>query len=1224
MSFHTNLLQEQKVGRMEVNSKHLRGHHLPCLSGSSQTPLITTNENESESSTFVSTQSLAFSSPTNRQKLASCNSPQLRSASIISGPATSIFFPPLPSRSKQQSNSKSNVLLELGTGADNICPSPYVADVNMNAEHECDRGHAQNTTMSPNFVRFSTPESSPSKISSPLIMPAKSFHGPFSESPHLITQPPHAAKPTDVMKTNDSANNTVCWSQQDESYHLYHEPIDLEEQDLNRALPITPNKFTTENSSGQKTHDVEHSNNCSSSQARTRTTNTNASVNSNVKDWSFLAPSEPAKKSPTVTGSGGTGSSTNRLPPFNERVGIDRRNDVSADIYFCYVTLKSNERANHRSRSYHGPKNSSHNEAQQALCTKDVIKNLSSSSIADLPNSPSTKALSMMPMHFRDHCLRELIETESNYVHALEMMITCFARPLEHLLKRDENQLIFGHIKYFHGIHSAFQADLVKAALRSYNRDTPSLSIPLRNSFNSSPSVNQRNGQTSSNPATPTAMSGIAQRVSPLLSPAIKDLPELPGSNKNYPKISTCFLNIKDKFLKYGEYCASLSKAQALLDELTTRNETIAAHLDRCQQDANEGKFKLRDLLSLPMQRILKYHLLLAQLIKNTSATNDDYQGLKKAHEAMVDLGQYINEVKRDSEAIQIINDIEQSIIGLNMPANTQLTDYGRLVTDGFLRVRVPQDCRAKSCHDAKLKLPHDAKLKQKRYVFVFDKVILMCKISGVRGYHYKEALVLSEFEIDTISLPVSSDTGSKHATKDKWNFNFNLVRPSDKTTYSFYAKTSELKTKWIEAIQKAIDNIRPPACRNKETNHEFLMHTFEKASSCDHCGKLLLGLYYQGYRCRNCFSSAHKKCLSLIRPCGPCLPPRPGNTLSHPRTRCEEPPSPSVRSNCSDESRNVFIHFPSSNSSSTQCVDAIMKNEYSNIESENDPTFPSRDGSKSSQSLAAHRPISSMINVSQQNSTNHLLQQKLLLRGSSSTPSICQGSTLRARALSNFETNQDDDNLRIHEGDMVQVYRSSMKPVIGAPNGIEDSMAQLKLGLGENLPENNDGSSWWLGKNMRTGQEGKFPSSIVEILPDQPWGPNKSDSQIQNIPPIETDLMNGEMKNGYVNFILNDYPWFHGRMERDKAQALLEKMPHGTFLVRVSPKHKGSYVISLNYNSQVKHMRIYVSKDNQLYLSQNRYFKSVIELVSWYERNSLVESFHMLDARLAFPYSAM
>lgn len=30
-----------------------------------------------------------------------------------------------------------------------------------------------------------------------------------------------------------------------------------------------------------------------------------------------------------------------------------------------------------------------------------------------------------------------------------------------------------------------------------------------------------------------------------------------------------------------------------------------------CEHKANDGKFKLRDLLHVPMQRVLKYHLLL-------------------------------------------------------------------------------------------------------------------------------------------------------------------------------------------------------------------------------------------------------------------------------------------------------------------------------------------------------------------------------------------------------------------------------------------------------------------------------------------------------------------------------------------------------------------------------------------------------------------------------------
>ena len=37
--------------------------------------------------------------------------------------------------------------------------------------------------------------------------------------------------------------------------------------------------------------------------------------------------------------------------------------------------------------------------------------------------------------------------------------------------------------------------------------------------------------------------------------------------------------------------------------------------VQECQNKANEGQFRLRDMLAVPMQRILKYHLLLAVCI---------------------------------------------------------------------------------------------------------------------------------------------------------------------------------------------------------------------------------------------------------------------------------------------------------------------------------------------------------------------------------------------------------------------------------------------------------------------------------------------------------------------------------------------------------------------------------------------------------------------------------
>ena len=47
------------------------------------------------------------------------------------------------------------------------------------------------------------------------------------------------------------------------------------------------------------------------------------------------------------------------------------------------------------------------------------------------------------------------------------------------------------------------------------------------------------------------------------------------------------------------------------------------------------------------MQRILKYHLLLKETVAQTRQTHEEYLNLQGAYEAMLDVAEYINEVKR-------------------------------------------------------------------------------------------------------------------------------------------------------------------------------------------------------------------------------------------------------------------------------------------------------------------------------------------------------------------------------------------------------------------------------------------------------------------------------------------------------------------------------------------------------------------------------------------------
>lgn len=566
-----------------------------------------------------------------------------------------------------------------------------------------------------------------------------------------------------------------------------------------------------------------------------------------------------------------------------------------------------------------------------------------------------------LPHDKRDYCIRELAETEKNYIDALNMIIRHFVRPLKTVLSHNDRATIFLNIKDLAEIHRGFHNDLIKAC---------------------------------------TSPSG---------------------------KISQVFLSYKEKFVIYGSYCTNLPRSQALLDELCTRNETIHHHVIQCQKAANEGKFKLRDLLSLPMQRILKYHLLLNELIKSTSESHEDFAGLKKAHDAMVDLGQYINEIKRDSETLQIIDDIQRSIVDLEMPENTELKDYGRLVKDGEVKLRSV-----------------DNKLKT-RYIFLFDKVLLMCKPIRNDQYSYREAPILADYKIVEMGLGTNGNmTASASSTsvssflhpKDKFDHGIFLVHRHDpRSGYGFFVKNEETKKLWIEAFNRAYDNVNPEG--NSFTNHSFTLHTFTNPYSCSHCSNLLHGLFFQGYKCTICKIGVHKSCIPKVRKCGaPSLPPRP--TFA---------PSTSVPS-------------PS-------------------------PSVPS----------------------------------------------------LRSSSLSML------NDSRLEETNSSSCGRAS--------------------------------------------------------LPPSPSDPHFSFPQMAS--PLE------------------EYQWFVGNMTRETAQAILDRLPHGTFLVRISPKQKGSFAISINYNGHVKHIRICQS-EGRYYLSAKKLFDSLVELVEYYATHSLADSFHGLNAYLSNP----
>ena len=163
----------------------------------------------------------------------------------------------------------------------------------------------------------------------------------------------------------------------------------------------------------------------------------------------------------------------------------------------------------------------------------------------------------------------------------------------------------------------------------------------------------------------------------------------------------------------------STSHLRSQLKELSSKPATLKI-LDQAKASSGQ-RFPLKDLLNVPMQRILKYPLLLKvhgargaalanpalqELLKHTPDSHPDKVNLRAAYSAVQELASFINDTKKDFDALK---DMIQS---LKQYTGRPLQEYGSLVKDGDFVYRVD--------------LPRE-KLKP-RYIFLFSTAIVICK----------------------------------------------------------------------------------------------------------------------------------------------------------------------------------------------------------------------------------------------------------------------------------------------------------------------------------------------------------------------------------------------------------------------------------------------------------------------------------------------------------------
>ncbi|KJH42877.1 RhoGEF domain protein [Dictyocaulus viviparus] len=427
---------------------------------------------------------------------------------------------------------------------------------------------------------------------------------------------------------------------------------------------------------------------------------------------------------------------------------------------------------------------------------------------------------SFSPSSKREHCMKELLDTEQNYVEkALNMIINKFYEPLQKVFHEADHKLIFMNIMTLWNLHHSFYSDLRHAVLKTLKLSQFNETRP--NSFTTADTV--------------------------------------------------CHSRHKDKFIAYGPYCMGLSDSRTRILELEKTDPVVKAKIYECTSSVNDNQFKLQDLLCLPMQRVLKYHILLMELIKSTSFDAPERKSLELAKEAMDDVNSYVNEMKRDNETKQLIEEVQNSITELTMPEDVTLMDYGRLNADGEVRL-------AESTNQ------QFGKMKQ-RHVFIFDKVLIICKANRNNTYTYKSAYIISELH-PTLDNPMPDGkmgTISRKIASANQYLLF-LVRDERACTQdsvrhlTLAFKVMQQREKWLHHFELARGNVLPEQADSTGHKVHYKSFNYDVPYKCTVCDKLLKGLFFQGYKCENCGSFLHKGCIALR----PCVGRRHTTSISH------------------------------------------------------------------------------------------------------------------------------------------------------------------------------------------------------------------------------------------------------------------------------------------------------------------------------------------------------
>eukprot|EP00914_Ancora_sagittata_P034740 GHVO01070100.1.p1 GENE.GHVO01070100.1~~GHVO01070100.1.p1 ORF type:complete len:565 (+),score=84.97 GHVO01070100.1:524-2218(+) len=187
--------------------------------------------------------------------------------------------------------------------------------------------------------------------------------------------------------------------------------------------------------------------------------------------------------------------------------------------------------------------------------------------------------------------------------------------------------------------------------------------------------------------------------------------------------IGSVFTRYERRFRMYVKYCENKPKSEYLVAEYIEYFEEMRAKLGH--------RLQIHDLLIKPIQRIMKYQLLLKDILKNTERAGEDTKTLERALEVMIKTPKEANDMMNVSRL--------QGFQGV-------LTAQGKLLLQGSLLVLEQR---------AKVKASDRTNYSERR-IFLFEQIIIFSEEIQKKknnmsnpGYIFKHSIKVNKMSLD-------------------------------------------------------------------------------------------------------------------------------------------------------------------------------------------------------------------------------------------------------------------------------------------------------------------------------------------------------------------------------------------------------------------------------------------------------------------------------------------